>query len=62
MTATTWGLVFGIALGFAGWFGGFGAFIVVLVLGLIGMALGRVVEGRFDFAELTDRARWRRER
>ena len=30
------GLVFGIALGFAGAFGGWSAFVIVLVLGLVG--------------------------
>jgi hypothetical protein len=37
-----------MALGFAGAFGGFSAFIVVLVLGIIGFIVGRVIESEFD--------------
>lgn len=51
------GLAFGTALGFAGAFGGFGAFIVVLVLGAVGFLVGRVVEGEFDLGELFARRR-----
>jgi len=41
-------LLVGIALGFAGAFGGFNAFLIVAILGLIGFVAGRVVEGRID--------------
>ncbi|MYW62596.1 hypothetical protein GTY65_00660 [Streptomyces sp. SID8379] len=34
------GMVAGMALAFAGWFGGFGAFLLVAALGAIGCAVG----------------------
>ncbi|MFD0688345.1 hypothetical protein [Actinomadura fibrosa] len=42
------GLGFGTALGFAGAFGGFGAFFIVLVLGALGFLVGRGIEGDLD--------------
>lgn len=48
MTTTQLGILVGIALGFAGAFGGFGAFIIVLVLGAVGFVVGRVLEGEVD--------------
>ena len=41
-------LLAGIALGFAGAFGGFDAFLIVAILGLVGFIAGRVVEGQSD--------------
>ncbi len=46
------GLGFGVALGFAGAFGGFVAFVIVLVLGVVGFFGGRVAEGGLDVREL----------
>jgi hypothetical protein len=46
------GLAFGTALGFAGAFGGFPAFMIVLVLGVIGFLAGRALTGEFDLTEL----------
>ncbi|WP_433324517.1 hypothetical protein [Spirillospora sp. CA-294931] len=46
------GLAFGTALGFAGAFGGFGAFLIVLVLGAVGFLAGRAVTGELDLSEL----------
>jgi hypothetical protein len=46
------GLAFGVALGFAGAFGGFVTFVIVLVLGVIGFLAGRAVSGEFDLGEL----------
>ena len=46
------GLVFGVALGFAGAFGGFSAFVMVLVLGVIGFLAGRALSGELDLSEL----------
>lgn len=48
MSATMLGLLFGIALGFAGAFGGFGAFLIVLVVGAAGLVVGRVIDGELD--------------
>jgi nitrate/nitrite transporter NarK len=49
------GLAFGTALGFAGAFGGIGAFIIVLVLGAVGFAAGWALTGVVDFNELLRR-------
>jgi nitrate/nitrite transporter NarK len=54
------GLVVGIALGFAGAFGGFGAFVVVLALGAVGFLIGRYFDGELDVSELIGGERRRR--
>lgn len=46
------GLAFGVALGFAGAFGGLTAFLIVLVLGVIGFLAGRALGGELDLGEL----------
>ncbi|MES4909447.1 MULTISPECIES: hypothetical protein [unclassified Streptomyces] len=48
--ATAIGLGFGTALGFAGAFGGFTAFLIVLVLGAVGLLAGRAVAGEHDLS------------
>ncbi|MQS14616.1 hypothetical protein F7Q99_20680 [Streptomyces kaniharaensis] len=53
------GLVAGMALGFAGYFGGFAAFLLVAALGLAGFVLGRLLEGDIDISELGDLFRGR---
>ncbi|MGX1887841.1 hypothetical protein [Streptomyces sp. NPDC055287] len=52
------GLIAGMALGFAAYFGGFGAFLLVLGLGAAGLVVGRLVEGDLepgDFVHRRDR-------
>jgi nitrate/nitrite transporter NarK len=46
------GLAFGTALGFAGAFGGVGAFVLVLVLGVVGFLAGRAMTGELDLVEM----------
>jgi len=46
------GLAFGVALGFAGAFGGAGAFFLVLFLGALGYLVGRVIEGSLDLRQI----------
>jgi hypothetical protein len=46
------GLAFGTALGFAGAFGGWSAFVIVLVLGLVGYVTGRALTGELDLRNL----------
>ena len=53
MNSTTLGLITGLALGFAGAFGGFGAFLIVLVLAALGVLIGRVLDGKLDLSQLT---------
>jgi hypothetical protein len=48
MSMAAIGLLAGIALGFAGYFGGFGAFVVVAVLGAVGFAAGRFYDGDLE--------------
>ncbi|MEU5687868.1 hypothetical protein [Streptomyces venezuelae] len=48
MSTALVGLVAGMALGFAAWFGGFGAFLLVGALGAVGFVVGRLVEDGTD--------------
>lgn len=57
MNATQTGLLAGLILGIAGAFGGFGAFLIVLVLGAIGFAVGRVLDGELDINAVLGRGR-----
>lgn len=52
MNGTVIGLFVGLALGFAGAFGGFGAFLIVLVLGAVGLGVGRWLGGQPDLSAL----------
>ncbi len=52
MKASVIGLFVGLALGFAGAFGGFTAFVIVLVLGAIGFGVGRWLDGQLDLSAL----------
>ena len=54
---TVLGLLTGLVLGVTAAFGGFVAFMIVLVLGAIGLALGRWLDGRLDLSALTGAAR-----
>ncbi|MFH8792092.1 hypothetical protein [Streptomyces sp. NPDC017941] len=55
------GLLVGMALGFAGWFGGFGAFLLVAALGAVGFVLGRLADDGVDVRDfLSGRDRERR--
>ncbi|MDR7085063.1 uncharacterized membrane-anchored protein YhcB (DUF1043 family) [Arthrobacter ginsengisoli] len=56
MSTTRWcltiGLVLGIVLGFGGWL----ALLAAAILGLLGLLVGRVVEGKLDLQALFGRA------
>ncbi|MDF3299239.1 hypothetical protein [Streptomyces tropicalis] len=45
MSRALTGMIAGMALAFAGYFGGFGAFLLVGALGAVGYALGAWLEG-----------------
>ncbi|GAA0978757.1 MULTISPECIES: hypothetical protein [Nocardiopsidaceae] len=49
------GLSYGTVLGLAAAFGGFAAFALVLVLGLVGFVAGRAMEGEIDLGEMFSR-------
>ncbi|SEC10560.1 DUF2273 domain-containing protein [Streptomyces sp. TLI_105] len=48
MSRSVVGLAAGMALGFAAYFGGFWAFLLVLVLGAVGLVVGRLAEGDLE--------------
>ncbi|MFD8643925.1 hypothetical protein ACFV14_26925 [Streptomyces zaomyceticus] len=54
------GLMVGMALGFAGWFGGFGAFLLIAALGGLGYAAGRYTERGGDLRDLLTATRRQR--
>lgn len=45
------GLFTGMALAFAGYFGGFGAFLLVAALGAVGLLVGLFWDGDLEFGE-----------
>jgi hypothetical protein len=49
------GLIFGTVLGLAGAFGGLNAFLIVLVMGVLGFFIGRVLEGGVDMSAMRPR-------
>ncbi|RCG25341.1 hypothetical protein DQ384_31220 [Sphaerisporangium album] len=51
------GLLFGTALGFAVIVGGLTAFLIVLVLGVVGFVIGRAMTGELDMSGLRGRRR-----
>jgi hypothetical protein len=57
MNATQTGLLTGLVLGVAGAFGGLGAFLIVLVLGALGLLVGRALDGQLDLNALLGRGR-----
>jgi hypothetical protein len=46
------GIACGMGLGFAAAFGGWAAFVIVLLLGVLGYLVGRVLIGDTDLAQL----------
>ncbi|MFD9358232.1 hypothetical protein [Streptomyces sp. NPDC060031] len=52
MSMAVAGLLAGMTLGFAGYFGGFGAFLLVAALGAIGFVVGRFLDGDLDPGDL----------
>ncbi|CAL9619998.1 hypothetical protein SUDANB105_05819 [Streptomyces sp. enrichment culture] len=51
MSMAVAGMIAGMALGFAGYFGGFGAFLLVAALGAVGFVVGRLLEGDIDLRD-----------
>ncbi|MET7388861.1 hypothetical protein [Streptomyces sp. NPDC005385] len=52
MSLAVVGMIAGMALAFAGYFGGFGAFLLVAALGAVGFFVGRFLEGDLDLGDL----------
>ncbi|MFD7430101.1 hypothetical protein ACFV6Z_24120 [Streptomyces sp. NPDC059818] len=60
MSSAAVGMIAGMALAFAGWFGGFGAFLLVAALGAVGRLVGRRLDGGGlpeELRELFERSR-----
>ena len=57
MNATQTGLLAGLILGVAGSTGGFGAFLITLVVGIVGLLVGMALDGRLDVTSLIGRGR-----
>ncbi|MFE2280506.1 hypothetical protein ACFXAE_25435 [Streptomyces sp. NPDC059454] len=51
MNVAVVGMIVGMALGFAGYFGGFGAFLLVAALGAVGFVVGRFLEGDLELGD-----------
>ncbi|MDN5724421.1 MAG: hypothetical protein L0G99_00625 [Propionibacteriales bacterium] len=56
MSTSQIGLLTGLVLGVVAFFGGFGAFLIVLVMGAAGLLVGRWLEGKLDVQALFGRA------
>ncbi len=52
MSMAVVGMIAGMALGFAGYFGGFGAFLLVAALGAIGFLAGRLADGDLELGDV----------
>ncbi|SFW99154.1 hypothetical protein OH786_07445 [Streptomyces atratus] len=51
MSMAVVGMAAGMALAFAGYFGGFGAFLLVAALGAVGFVAGRLLEGDLELGD-----------
>ncbi|MEW2513187.1 hypothetical protein [Streptomyces sp. NPDC046870] len=52
MSMAVAGMIAGMALGFAGYFGGFGAFLLVAALGAVGFLAGRLADGDLELGDV----------
>ncbi|MEW2288976.1 hypothetical protein [Streptomyces sp. NPDC047841] len=52
MSMAVVGMIAGMALGFAGYFGGFGAFLLVAALGAVGFLAGRFADGDLELGDV----------
>jgi len=57
MNATRTGLLAGLILGVAGSIGGFGPFLVTLVLGVAGLLVGMILDGSLDVGGVLGRGK-----
>lgn len=51
MSTASVGLLAGMALGFAAYFGNFWAFLLVAALGLVGLIVGRFLQGDLEISD-----------
>ncbi|MHA6795210.1 hypothetical protein ACVGVM_17110 [Pseudonocardia bannensis] len=57
MNGTQTGLLAGLILGAAGAIGGFSAFLIALLVGAVGLVIGRVLDGELDISGVLGRGR-----
>ncbi len=57
MNATRTGLLAGLILGAAGSIGGFGAFLITLLVGVVGLVIGLVLDGDLDVSGVLGRGK-----
>ncbi len=57
MNATQTGLLAGLVLGIAVALGGFTAFLVTLAVGVIGLVVGRFLDGELELGDIFGRGR-----
>ncbi|MEU6671121.1 hypothetical protein [Streptomyces sp. NPDC046727] len=62
MSMAVAGMIAGMALGFAGYFGGFGAFLLVAALGAVGFVAGRFADGDLELGDFFRTRDGRRDR
>lgn len=55
MKTTRYTLMVGLFLGAVAAFGSIGQFLVVLLFGVIGLAVGLILDGRIDISGITER-------
>jgi hypothetical protein len=57
MNATRTGLLAGLILGAAGSIGGFGPFLITLLVGVLGLVIGLVLDGNIDVGGVLGRGK-----
>lgn len=57
MNGTQTGVLAGVILGLAAAAGGFTGFLIALVLGAIGLVVGRVLDGELDLGDVLGRGK-----
>jgi hypothetical protein len=57
MNATRTGLLAGLILGAAGSIGGFGPFLITLLVGIVGLVIGLVLDGNLDVSGVLGRGK-----
>lgn len=57
MNATRTGLLAGLILGAAGSLGGFGPFLITLLVGVVGLVVGLVLDGNLDVSGVLGRGK-----
>lgn len=57
MNSTQTGLLAGLILGTAGAISGFSGFLIALAVGVVGLVIGRILDGEMDVRDILGRGR-----